>query len=246
MAKADYKALLREFEESNQSLKTFCESRELSYSAVQSGFKRLRKATDKTPSKSNKALKTPDKANSPKGNTKRNKPRSGNPNPKNQFKPRNTASVTHGGYRRFFDDKPHLYDEAANITLYDDLQLLRAQKLAALESCAIAQARLIIDDYPTPEAKELDLAIVGGAQEAVNRATTKIESIERTLAGIRFTNVSTELKEIEKEQKKAATEKTKLEANQIRRATDGDKTELGDILAEIGEMNQPLLSEIDE
>lgn len=240
MAKADYKALLREFKSTKQTLKAFCESRALKYDATRKAFKRLEvKASGRTKEtsveKSDRTQERAEKVIAPREFAKRI------PEKRNRGGQKSNQNATkHGGYARFHPQE--LWDEAKTITLEDELTEARVRKLSVLNKLEEYEYELATGD--TAKTPETLLELLSSCNAALERITGRIESLERTLSGNRFTDLSSEVKALERDRVKASTEKTQLEANQIRRQTDGDKTELGDILQEITATDQPLLSEL--
>lgn len=115
-----------------------------------------------TPKKSKKTLKT-----------KRNS-RGGNPQPGNLFTPQNRASLKHGGYaRRLLTSDANLEDAAA-LTLEDELLRVRAANLEAAE--CIGRWKTQFADADAETQKTL-LANIEGAYKAMDRNTARIESL---------------------------------------------------------------------
>ncbi|MBD8152245.1 hypothetical protein [Pantoea agglomerans] len=122
--------------------------------------------------------------------TKRNR-RSGNPHPTARFKSQNRASMKHGGYaRRLLTSDANLEDAAA-LTLEDELLRVRAANLEAAENIGRYKTQLTDADDETQ--KRL-LAQIESAGKAMDRNTARIESLVTTLAQAGRTDADTALK----------------------------------------------------
>lgn len=140
--------------------------------------------SEDNPSKSKKTLKT-----------KRNS-RSGNPHPTPRFEPQNRASLKHGGYaRRLLTSDANLEDAAA-LTLEDELLRVRAANLEAAENIGRWKTQLADADEETQKTL---LAKIEGANKAMDRNTARIESLETTLTLGRKAEAETWLKWIAKD-----------------------------------------------
>lgn len=105
--------------------------------------------------------------------TKRNS-RSGNPQPGNLFPPQNRASLKHGGYaRRLLTSDANLEDAAA-LTLEDELLRVRAANLEAAECIGRWKTQLI---DANEEKKKTLISYIDGAYKAMDRNTARIESL---------------------------------------------------------------------
>lgn len=105
--------------------------------------------------------------------TKRNS-RGGNPHPGNLFTPQNRASLKHGGYaRRLLTSDANLEDAAA-LTLEDELLRVRAANLEAAENIGRWKTQLVDADA---EAQKTLLANIDGAYKSMDRNTARIESL---------------------------------------------------------------------
>lgn len=109
--------------------------------------------------------------------TKRNN-RGGNPHPTPRFETQNRASLKHGGYaRRLLTSDANLEDAAA-LTLEDELLRVRAANLEAAECIGFWKTQMTDADAETQ--KKL-LANIEGAYKAMDRNTSRIESLESNL-----------------------------------------------------------------
>lgn len=154
--------------------------------------------------------------------TKR-KNRSGNPNPKNQFSIRNTASLKHGGYARRMLFSDSIVEDAQALSLEDELFLLRARNLYTAEN--IGRWRTQLDDYGG-ENRDLQDKI-SAAENAMMRNTTRIESIEGTLASIRKIHADADYREVatEKLLRESDRERNELELEGLRLRNEKLRTE---------------------
>lgn len=122
--------------------------------------------------------------------TKRNS-RSGNPHPGNLFTEQNRASLKHGGYaRRLLTSDANLEDAAA-LTLEDELLRVRAANLEAAE--CIGRWKTQFADADAETQKTL-LANIEGAYKAMDRNTARIESLASGMTLGRKMEAETQLK----------------------------------------------------
>ncbi|WP_234262575.1 hypothetical protein [Klebsiella aerogenes] len=137
--------------------------------------------------------------------TKRNS-RSGNPHPTPRFEPQNRASLKHGGYaRRLLTSDANLEDAAA-LTLEDELLRVRAANLEAAECIGRWKTQFADADE---EGQKTLLANIEGAYKAMDRNTARIESLVSGLTLGRKLEAETLLK-------LAAREKALFELEQLR------------------------------
>ncbi|EPS2707967.1 hypothetical protein ACTEV4_001866 [Cronobacter turicensis] len=120
--------------------------------------------------------------------------------PTNAFQAGNQHALRHGGYARRMLLSDAVTEDAALLTLDDELFWLRAANLTAAEN--IGRWRAALDDAEAEEIKKL-LDDIGAAQKAMHRNTARIESLELTKAAI--------------EHRMASAEKANLDADKLRK-----------------------------
>lgn len=122
--------------------------------------------------------------------TKRNS-RGGNHHPTPRFEPQNRAALKHGGYaRRLLTSDANLEDAAA-LTLEDELLRVRAANLEAAECIGRWKTQYTDADAETQKAL---LANIEGAYKAMDRNTARIESLVTGLTMGRRAEAETLLK----------------------------------------------------
>lgn len=132
--------------------------------------------------------------------------RGGNPNPANQFSTQNRASLKHGGYaRRLLVSDANLEDAAA-LTLEDELLRVRAVNLETAEAIGRWKTQLL--DAKGEERDRL-LANIEGAHKAMDRNASRIGILEAGLMQGRKA-------EADIQQKLAARDKTLFELQRDR------------------------------
>lgn len=131
------------------------------------------------------------------------------------FQPGNQAALKHGGYARRMLWPDAVTEDARALTLEDELFRLRASNLTAAEN--IGRWLTQMEDAESDEIRDKLAALMVAADNAMMRNTVRIESIERTLAGLAIDR-EMPLKVIaDREYRAAATEKISLEADRLRR-----------------------------
>ncbi|ELY6202300.1 hypothetical protein C5952_17610 [Cronobacter sakazakii] len=120
--------------------------------------------------------------------------------PTNPFQPGNQHALKHGGYARRMLLPDAVTEDAALLTLDDELFWLRAANLTAAENIGRWSAAL---EYAEDEERKTLLEDIGAAQKAMHRNTSRIESLELTKAAI--------------EHRMASAEKAALDADKLRK-----------------------------
>ncbi|EOW6511535.1 hypothetical protein ACOZXQ_001273 [Cronobacter malonaticus] len=120
--------------------------------------------------------------------------------PTNAFRPGNQHALKHGGYARRMLLSDAVTEDAALLTLDDELFWLRAANLTVAENIGRWSAAL---EYAEDEERKTLLEDIGAAQKAMHRNTARIESLELTKAAI--------------EHRMASAEKIMLDADKLRR-----------------------------
>jgi hypothetical protein len=124
--------------------------------------------------------------------TKRNS-RSGNPHPVNLFGSNNRAALKHGGYARRLLFSDAILEDAAALSLEDELLRVRAASLEAAEN--IGRWRTQLPDAGRDEQIIL-MAHIDAAAKAMDRNTARIESLVTTLAQTERIKTDTALKQV--------------------------------------------------
>lgn len=162
----------------------------------------------------------------------------GNPNPPNAFQPGNQAARKHGAYAKYFPVEI-LAEVAASQGLPDELMLTRARIHALLRSLDGIQSDLEQADDPDTRA-DLYKSMLS-AEQNLSRYIQQVESIERTLIGNDYQQVSSEHKrqDIERVREQAAALRAGRE--KLERETGSTQTPLSDAVRDIQQANSGLL-----
>lgn len=111
------------------------------------------------------------------------KRKGGNPAPVRMFTVGNTAAVKHSAYARRMMLPDDVIEEAQKLTLADDLFRLRAASLMASET--IGRLRVELEEQSlSKEERQAIEANIRAAEAGLARNTSRIESIEHTMASI--------------------------------------------------------------
>lgn len=117
-----------------------------------------------------------------------------------------SAKVTkHGGYARYFKDKS-AFDVVVDFGLRDEIDLMRQRAISAIES--IEKFTALLEKAETLEDKEIYVDFIKSAENALERAVGRIESLSGTDNQIALTLATIELR-------KAQTKKTLIEADKL-------------------------------
>ena len=111
----------------------------------------------------------------------------------------------HGGYARYFKDKS-AFDVVVDFSLKDEIDLMRQRAIASIENLEKFTADL--SHCKTAEDKELGYKLINAAQNALDRAVARIESLNRTNNDIGLVLETIELR-------KAQTKETLLKADKL-------------------------------
>lgn len=111
----------------------------------------------------------------------------------------------HGGYARYFKDKS-AFDVVVDFSLKDEIDLMRQRAIASIENLEKFTADL--SHCKTAEDKEVTYKLINAAQNALDRAVARIESLSRTNSDIDLTLETIELR-------KAQTKETLLKADKL-------------------------------
>lgn len=111
------------------------------------------------------------------------KRKGGNPAPVRMFTVGNTAAVKHSAYARRMMLPDDVIEEAQKLTLADDLFRLRAANLMASETIGRLRVELEEDGISKEERQAIE-SNLRAAETGLARNTSRIESIEHTMASI--------------------------------------------------------------
>lgn len=111
----------------------------------------------------------------------------------------------HGGYARYFKDKS-AFDVVADFSLKDEVDLMRQRAIAAIES--IERFTALLEKAETSDDKEIYANLIKSAENALDRAVARVESLSGTDNQIALTLATIELR-------KAQTKKTLIEADKL-------------------------------
>lgn len=113
--------------------------------------------------------------------------------------------IIHGGYARFFKDKS-AFDVVVDFSLKDEIDLMRQRAISSIES--IEKFTADLERCKTAEDKEIVHKLIHSAQNALDRAVARIESLNHTNNNIALTLETIELR-------KAQTKETLLKADKL-------------------------------
>lgn len=111
----------------------------------------------------------------------------------------------HGGYARYFRDKS-AFDVVVDFQLKDEIDLMRQRAVSAIES--IEKYTALLEESESAEDKELYSKLIDSADKALERAITRIETLNYTDNSI--LNIKSQI-----EYRKAQTRKTLVEADKL-------------------------------
>ncbi|HDR1137440.1 TPA: terminase [Pasteurella multocida] len=111
----------------------------------------------------------------------------------------------HGGYARYFRDKS-AFDAVVDFQLKDEIDLMRQRAVSAIES--IEKYTALLEEAETAEDKEIYSKLIDSADKALERAITRVETLNYTDNSI--LNIKSQI-----EHRKAQTRKTLAEADKL-------------------------------
>lgn len=130
-----------------------------------------------------------------------------------------SAKMTkHGGYARYFKDKS-AFDAVVDFSLKDEIDLMRQRAVSAIES--IEKFTALLEKADNAEDKEIYANLIKSAENALERAVGRIESLNGTDNQIALTLATIELRKAQT--KKTLREADKLEQELNQRAFANDK-----------------------
>ena len=113
--------------------------------------------------------------------------------------------IKHGGYARYFKDKS-AFDVVVDFSLKDEIDLMRQRAIASIEN--LEKFTDDLSHCKTAEDKEVTYKLINAAQNALDRAVARIESLSRTNNDIDLVLETIELR-------KAQTKETLLKADKL-------------------------------
>lgn len=113
--------------------------------------------------------------------------------------------VKHGGYARYFKDKS-AFGVVVDFSLKDEIDLMRQRAISSIES--IEKFTADLERCTTVEDREIVHKLIHSAQNALDRAVARIESLNHTNNNIALTLETIELR-------KAQTKETLLKADKL-------------------------------
>ncbi len=150
------------------------------------------------------------------------------------FTDRNTAAVKHRGYAKYLE-KDHLFDDAAEMALIDELVFTRARALSVT-----ATLKRMFTELDKTEDIRVRTALYGKilqAETALDRNIGRIESIERTLGTLDIIAVTPAKIIADTEYRTAAREKVKAETDILTSQKQGVTTPMTEIVSTLQDMS---------
>ena len=157
----------------------------------------------------------------------------GNPNPPNQWRPGDRTALTHGGYAQFLD-APELFDQAEALRLRDELIFTRARVIFVTKTLQALQQDLATATEITDRIALYDKLL--RTENALERNIQRIESIERTLGGLRIQQVNGPRIEAEAKRIEATTRKLNVETSLLEKAGGSEATPVSEMVSELQEI----------
>ncbi|WP_421303713.1 terminase [Aeromonas veronii] len=157
----------------------------------------------------------------------------GNPNPPNQWCPGDRPALIHGGYAQFLD-APELFDQAKELRLRDELIFTRARVISVTKTLKVLQRDLATATEITDRIALYDKLL--RAEHALERNIQRIESIERTLSGLRIELVNGPRIEADAKRIEATTRKLNVETSLLEKAGGSEATPVSEMVSELQDM----------
>ena len=109
-----------------------------------------------------------------------------------RFEKGNQAALKHGGYAKLLPvEDLEIGDESEIIGLVAERRMFRARLASALRTVVDLEAELAKEGgRDDPEQVAASLRLIRGANEAIDRAASRIESITKTLSSIRIDDIN--------------------------------------------------------
>lgn len=155
------------------------------------------------------------------------------PLPRTIFKPGNKAAVKHSGYAKYFD-KPEYFEDAAELSLWDELQFTRARVLSVTKNMRRCQTDL--EKETDPQIKVDLYKRLAMIEQALDRNIARVESLERSISNIQVNQqqvpkIEADTVRVKADTKRiqAATQKLTVETAQLSRQENGDVTPMDEL-----------------
>lgn len=160
----------------------------------------------------------------------------GNPNPSNSAEPGNARARKHGIYAKYFKpEELDKFDAAAIADLQDELELCRVRLQSGAE--ALAQCMSDIKNASSVEDRVSLYEAYARIDNGMASLTSRIESITRTLSGLKIDTVKVPHIVADTKRVENAARKLGLEADKISNEGKGDDTPVSQILDDIRAMS---------
>lgn len=157
--------------------------------------------------------------------------------PCNTFERGNRAAVKHSGYAKYFD-KPEYFEDAAELSLWDELQFTRARVLSVTKNMRRIQTDL--EKETDPQIKVDLYKRLAMIEQALDRNIARVESLERSISNIQVNQqqvpkIEADTTRIREDTKRiqAATQKLTIETVQLSREENGDVTPMDTVMGEL-------------
>lgn len=155
----------------------------------------------------------------------------GNQNPSYSFPERHQINTKHGGYSRFFDDEPELYDEAKALSIIDEIHFVRARILSTTK--ALTKIRIDLAESETLQDRVSLYESLVKAEQALDRNIGRVESLTKTLSTLRLDDATEPKIKAETERIRSAKRKLDAESVKLERDQGGDTTPLDEIVDDL-------------
>ena len=135
------------------------------------------------------------------------------------FQPGNQAARTHGGYSTLLAPEDiEIGDEAELLGLIAERRMFRARLASALRTINELEAELSAEGgRDDPDKVAASLRLIRGANDAIDRAAARIESLTKTISSIRIDDVNVPRLKADHIKIEAQTEKLKAETDKLGR-----------------------------
>ncbi|WP_039046250.1 hypothetical protein [Plesiomonas shigelloides] len=154
----------------------------------------------------------------------------GNRHPPNAFTQGNHVACKHGGYAKYLDadNLDELFDDASTMRLEDELRFTRARSLVLTKNLTRIYQDMATADDPIMRVKLYALYLK--AEQALERNIARIESLHRTMSGIRVNNIQEQRYAEDVERIREAKRKLRAEADNIERNAGTTDTPVDEIV----------------
>lgn len=164
----------------------------------------------------------------------------GNQNPSYSFPEGHQINRTHGGYAKYFDE-PEVFDEVDELSIIDEIRFVRARIIVCTKS--LNEIRRDLEKVETLSERVSLYESYVRAEQALDRNIARVESLTRTLSGLKLDKSKLRLDDVMEpkivaDTEKSRSQKRKLDAEtaKIERDQGGDTTPLDEIVGDLQEM----------